>query len=82
MDHIKKLFKKISKKERKSLVSLVSLLSTNKGRKSLKASKLQGSDLYKLRKGRYRIIFHLDKNKKAVIDSIKLRNEKTYKKLK
>ncbi len=40
--------------------------------------KLKGTDMYRIRSGDYRIIFHYEK-KETVIDSIQLRNEKTYK---
>ncbi len=78
MDHIEKLFRKISKKDRESLKSLVLLLQETKERKNLNIKKLQNSDFYRARKGRFRVIFHLEKNS-VVIDSIKLRNENTYK---
>ena len=78
MDHITKLLKKISKKDRKALKILVVLLQDSKERKALNIKKLQNSDLYRIRKGRFRIIFHLEK-KNVIIDSIKLRNENTYK---
>ena len=78
MDHIAKLFRKISKKDRESLKSLVLLLQDTKERKKLNIKKLQNSDFYRIRKGRFRIIFHLEK-KNVIIDSIKLRNENTYK---
>ena len=78
MDSIAKLFKKISKKDRESLKSLVLFLQDTKERKKLNIKKLQDSDFYRVRKGRFRVIFHLEK-KSVVIDSIKLRNENTYK---
>ena len=78
MDHIVKLFRKISKKDKEVLRALVLLLQEEKERKKLNIKKLQNSDLYKVRKGRFRIIFHIEKNS-VVIDSIKLRNENTYK---
>ena len=78
MDSIAKLFKKISKKDRESLKSLVLLLQDIKERRKLNIKKLQNSDFYRIRKGRFRIIFHIEK-KSVVIDSIKLRNENTYK---
>lgn len=81
MDNTEKLFRKISKKERIILKELIIKISDKKERKNLKAIKLKESDFYKLRKGRYRILFHLDKNKEVIIDSIRLRNEKTYKNL-
>ena len=44
----------------------------------LKPTKLQGLDLYRIRKGNFRIIFH-NENGVIVIDSIKMRSENTYK---
>ena len=78
MDHITKLLKKISKKDREALKFLILLLQDAKERKVLSIKKLQNSDFYRARKGRFRIIFHLEK-KNVIIDSIKLRNENTYK---
>jgi mRNA-degrading endonuclease RelE of RelBE toxin-antitoxin system len=44
----------------------------------LKPIKLAGMELYRIRKGDFRIIFHKEKAK-YIIDSIRIRNEKTYK---
>ena len=52
--------------------------SFGEAKKKLNIKKLQNSDFYRVRKGRFRIIFHIEK-KTVVIDSIKLRNENTYK---
>jgi len=79
MDNITKLFKKISKKERDILKTLVKDLQDKHERKNLDIKKLQNSDFYRMRKGKFRIIFHLEE-KNVVVDSIKLRNERTYKK--
>ena len=78
MDHIAKLLRKVSKKDRESLKFLIVSLQDVKERKVLNIKKLQNSDFYRVRKGRFRIIFHLEK-KSVIIDSIKLRNENTYK---
>ncbi len=77
MDKIEKLLKKISKKDRERLLAIVELLLLNKINE-LDVKKIKDSDLYRLRSGRFRIIFHYDASE-VVIDSIKLRNEKTYK---
>jgi mRNA-degrading endonuclease RelE of RelBE toxin-antitoxin system len=77
MDRIKKLLQKVSQKERAVLEEILKNVSTGDG-KTYKAQKLQGGDLYKIRKGRFRVLFHFD-NGEAVIDSIRLRSEKTYK---
>jgi len=79
MDNITKLFKKISKKERDILKALVIDLQDKHTRKNLDIKKLKNSDFYRIRKSKFRIIFHLEE-KNVVIDSITLRNEKTYKK--
>jgi len=79
MDKIQKLLKKISRKDRERLLEIIDKLA---GRKysSLDAKKIINSDLYRLRSGRFRVIFHKDdKTRDVIIDSIKLRNEKTYK---
>lgn len=77
MNDIEKLFRKISKKDRCELLRLVNDLLS--GIKVNSTQKLKNSDFYKVRKGNFRIIFHYDLNKNVVIDSIRLRNEKTYK---
>ena len=76
MDKISKLCKKISSKDRKFLKNTVKEL-VNKT-ENIKVKKIQNSDFYKTRKGKFRIIFHYENNN-IIIDSIKLRNEKTYK---
>lgn len=76
MDRLEKLFRKISIKDKNLLDSLIQqLLSENKG---LNIKKLEKSDFYRCRKGRFRIIFHYERGD-IIIDSIRLRNEGTYK---
>jgi len=74
-----KLLKKIKKKDRQRLLEIVSKLRNNEIQ-GLNIQKIKKSDFYRLRTRRFRIIFHYQKNK-TFIDSIKLRNEKTYKRL-
>tara|TARA_B100000745_G_scaffold293132_1_gene234735 strand:+ start:1537 stop:1773 length:237 start_codon:yes stop_codon:yes gene_type:complete len=76
MDELTKLFRKLTPKERKQLLEYSKQLgqSTN----SFNVKKLKGSDFYRARKGRWRFIFHYV-GKDIVIDSIRLRDEKTYK---
>jgi len=77
MNDIDKLFKKISKKDRITLRHLIeNLLNDNK---DIRPNKLKGSDFYKVRKGNFRVIFHYDSCKNIIIDSIRLRQENTYK---
>lgn len=77
MDHIEKLFRKISPSECALLSDIAKKLATGKTA-GFQIKKLSGSDFYRLRKGVFRIIFHYE-NKIPIIDSIRLKNEKTYK---
>lgn len=78
MREIEKLLRKISKKDRSALLALVEAL-TGKEHKGLIVKKLKGTDFYRVRKGSFRIIFHYSDSKDVIIDSIRLRNENTYK---
>jgi len=77
MNAKEKLFKKISQKDRKMLRDILALLLEKKP--VLNVKKLEGGDFYRLRKGNFRIIFHYTKSNDVEIDSIRLRDEKTYK---
>ncbi|MFH1187899.1 MAG: type II toxin-antitoxin system RelE/ParE family toxin [bacterium] len=77
MNEIEKLFRKISKKDRVALQNVIENLLNKKQNTNIK--KLQGSDFYRIRKGNFRIIFHYDLKKEIIIDSIRVRNENTYK---
>lgn len=77
MDKIEKLFRKISPKDRAALKSLIEELLL--GKKVSGVKKLEGSEFFRLRKGNFRIIFHYDQSKRAIIDSVRLRQEDTYK---
>lgn len=77
MNKIEKLFKKISKHDREVLLLVLEKI-INDDVKELDLIKLKGTDMYRVRSGIYRIIFHYDK-KEVVVDSVRLRNEKTYK---
>lgn len=76
MDHIEKLFRKINADERALLTDISKKLIGGETA-GLNLTKLSGSDFYRLRKGVFRIIFHYE-NKVPIIDSIRLKNEKTY----
>lgn len=79
MDRIEKLLSKISKKDRRRLLYIVEVLVSG-NKKGMDIVKIKNSDFFRLRSGRFRIIFHYeDITRDIVIDSIKLRNEKTYK---
>lgn len=72
MNKFEKFFKKISKKDRIFLGKLIdNLLSKNK---TIKVEKLKGADFYKLKKIRFRVIFHYRADGGITIDSIKLRD--------
>lgn len=73
---IKKLLNKISKKDREKLLDLIGKL-VGKETRGLDIVKVINTDFYRLRSGRYRIIYHLE-GSNVFVDSIKLRNEKTY----
>lgn len=79
MDKIGKLFRKINKKDRKKLLNIITDLVSG-SIKGLNVQKIKNTDFYRLKSGRFRIIFHFH-NKEIIIDSIKLRNKTTYKKL-
>jgi mRNA-degrading endonuclease RelE of RelBE toxin-antitoxin system len=76
MDHIEKLFRKITADERALLASIITKLKSGETT-GLHVKKLSGSDFYRLRKGMFRIIFHYE-HAVLVIDTVRLRNEKTY----
>ena len=78
MNKIEKLLRKINEKERDALLVILEELLTSKNTKHLQPIKLQGLDLYRIRKGSFRIIFHKEHGE-VVVDSIKVRNENTYK---
>ncbi len=79
VDKIAKLLRKASAKDRQRLDELLELLISGKTQ-GLKIEKIKASDLYRVRVGRFRVIFHYDA-KRVVIDSVRLRNEETYKNL-
>jgi mRNA-degrading endonuclease RelE of RelBE toxin-antitoxin system len=78
MNKIEKLLRKISQKEREVLLRSIEDLLSQKNTQHLKPIKLEGLDLYRIRKGNFRIIFHKEHGE-IIIDSIKMRNESTYK---
>ncbi|HBU06677.1 MAG TPA: type II toxin-antitoxin system RelE/ParE family toxin [Candidatus Magasanikbacteria bacterium] len=77
MDKIEKLLKKISLNDRQRLIEIMEKLILGK-KAGLDIKKLKNSDFYRLRSGRFRIIFH-KVSKEIIVDSIKLRNDNTYK---
>ena len=77
MDKIRKLFKRISAKDKDAILEAVRKLSDDNLRNELDIKKIEDTDFYRIRKGRYRIIFHYQ-NSTPFVDSITIRNEKTY----
>ena len=78
MDKIRKLLSRLSRKERLQLQSFIDNLAHNIPFRDTHSKKLQGSDLFRARKGKFRVIFHYDQLRSVVIDSIKIRSENTY----
>lgn len=76
---IEKLLRKVSKKDRKRLLEVTEKL-IKSDKKNLNIQKLKNTDFYRLKEGQFRIIFHFE-NREVIVDSIKLRGEKTYKNL-
>lgn len=78
MEKIEKLLKKISREDRERLLKIIERL-LNKNKKGLQIKKVKDTDFFRLRSGRFRIIFHYDKSDNVIIDSIQLRDGNTYK---
>lgn len=78
MNQIEKLLRKISKKDREKLLKLITLILN--GDKKIKILGIKNTDFFRVRSGCFRIIFHKENNE-VIIDSIKMRNENTYKNL-
>ena len=76
MDKIEKLLRKISMNDRAKLRDLLELILN--GDQKIKSIKIKNTDFFRVRYGKFRIIYH-KKNKELIIDSIKLRNDNTYK---
>jgi mRNA-degrading endonuclease RelE of RelBE toxin-antitoxin system len=76
MDKIQKLLMKISSNDRQKLLETVKKLIS--GDKVLDIKKIKNTDFYRTKSGKFRIIYHKEKDE-IIIDSIKMRNEKTYK---
>ena len=76
MDKIEKLLRKISNKDRERLLKIIDKLLRGE-KKNLDIKKIKDAEFYRLRSGRFRIIFHKEE-KDIIIDSIKLRDKNTY----
>ena len=79
MNKLKKLLQKVSAKDREKLLNIISKLLQGDV-KNLNIIKVKKTDFSRLKAGRFRIIFHKE-NEQIIIDSIRLRNENTYRDL-
>ena len=77
MDALGKLLKKVSRKDQVTLLELMLAIKNIEEQKTLDIIKLSGGGLYRVKKGNFRIIFHFE-NGNVITDSVRLRNEKTY----
>lgn len=77
MNELEKLLKKRKKEDRERLLETLAALKRGET-KGLKIIKLTGSDMYRVRVGDFRIQFSINK-KIVTIESVRLRNEATYK---
>jgi len=77
MQKIEKLLDKLNKKERMSLLEAIKSLFSETAER-LDVKKIKSTNFYRLRTGRFRIIFHRN-GEKIIIDDIRIRNENTYK---
>lgn len=78
MDKITKLLQKITVKNRENLLTIINKIIS--GDQQLPIIKIKNTDFYRLRYKNFRIIFH-KQSSNIIIDSIKMRNDNTYKNL-
>jgi len=78
MDKIEKLFRTLSKAEAIKLLNIINLIETNR-LTTLKVVKIKSTNLYRVRQGRFRMIFIKRKDSLPIVVSVTRRNEKTYK---
>jgi len=77
MNELEKLLSKRKKQDRERLINTMEALKQGEI-KGLKIIKLTGSNFYRVRVGDFRIQFTMN-GTKAIIESVRLRNEATYK---
>ena len=78
MNKIEKLLLKISEKDRINLLRVLEIIVS--GGDNLRIIKIKNTDFFRFKFKQFRIIYH-EENGEVIIDSIKLRNENTYKNL-
>jgi len=76
MNDIEKLLRKVHPHDKVVLVETLHFLWQGET-SGLRIEKVSGSDFYKTRKGNFRFVLHYE-NGVIVVDTVKLRNEKTY----
>jgi len=82
MDKIAKALKKLSPQENQIIKDILTGLK-NKNLQGLDIKKLKGNeDIFRVRKGKIRIIYRLLKNNDTMVLAIERRSEKTYKNFK
>lgn len=82
MDRIEKALKKLTSKERDRVKIILSVLNSNNTNNmaSLDIKKLkERNDIFRVRKGKIRILYRVDERGSIYILKISRRNEKTYK---
>lgn len=78
MDKISKALKKITAKEREAVKALL-LKIISRDFNNLDIKKLKGrEDIYRVRKGKIRIIFRIENKEKLFVLAIERRNDNTY----
>ena len=80
MDKIEKHLSKFANKEKSEIKNVLRILSSRSNKK-LDIKKLKGrSDIFRVRKGKFRIIYRVDKNNEIFILTIERRSDTTYNK--
>ncbi len=80
MDKITKALKKLTPKERELFRKLLEAIEAQKF-SNLDIKKLSGhDDIYRVRKGQFRVIFQLTNNKNVVVLALERRSDQTYSK--
>jgi mRNA-degrading endonuclease RelE of RelBE toxin-antitoxin system len=78
MDQIEKFFRKINRKDRLKIEDILEDLASGK-LDNMDMKKVSGTEFYRVRYGRYRIIFKYEE--KIIIETIRVKDENTYKNL-
>jgi len=78
MEHLEKLLRQVPPKHRTQILNVLACLKDEVCRQRLRPEKLSGAGpTFRIKVGRYRIIFTTDASGIEVID-VRLRNERTY----